>query len=81
MRAGVPFLTRRTCRVAVRSRPDPSAGPPVGRPQAMAVGDQDHGGVAVAVAVALGGVDQPLDFGLGQVLAACAARRWPPSRA
>ena len=38
-------------------------------PQAMAIGDQDHGGIAVAPAVALGGLDQLLDLGLGQVLA------------
>ena len=39
------------------------------RPQAVPVGDQDHGGVAVAVAVGLGGLDQLLDLGLGQMLA------------
>jgi hypothetical protein len=34
----------------------------------MPGGDQDHGGVAVAVAVALGGLDQLLDLTLGQML-------------
>ena len=34
----------------------------------MPEGDQDHGGVAVAVAVALGGLDQLVDFSLGQML-------------
>jgi hypothetical protein len=42
-----------------------------GDPQAVAIGDQDHGGVAVAVAVAVAdSLDQPLDLGLGQMLAA-----------
>ena len=39
------------------------------RPQAMAVGDQDHGGVAVAIAVLASCRDQPIDLGVGQVLA------------
>ena len=39
------------------------------RPQAMAVGDQDHGGVAVAIAVLASCRDQPIDLGIGQVLA------------
>ena len=37
-------------------------------PQAVAVGDEDHGGVAVAPAVALGGSDQGLDLLRCQVL-------------
>ena len=37
------------------------------RPQAMAVGDQDHGGVAVAIAVLASCRDQPIDLGVGQV--------------
>jgi hypothetical protein len=36
-------------------------------PKAVAVGHKDHGGVAVAVPVALGCVDQLLDLGPGQV--------------
>ena len=39
------------------------------RPQAMAVGDQDHGGVAVAIAVLASCRDQPIDLGVRQVLA------------
>jgi hypothetical protein len=39
------------------------------RPQAVPIGQKDHGGIAVSVAVALGGVDQPLHLGLGQILA------------
>ena len=35
----------------------------------MPVGHEDHAGVPVAVAVALRLVDQPLDLGLGQMLA------------
>ena len=52
------------------------------RPQAMAVGDQDHGGVAVAIAVLASCRDQPIDLGVGQVLAradlgvALAPLRW-----
>jgi hypothetical protein len=33
----------------------------------MPIGDQDHGGIARAPAVALGGFEQALDLGLGQV--------------
>src|SRR5262249_25597778 len=37
-------------------------------PQAMAVGDQDHGRVAMPIAAMLTGtVDQPLDLALGEV--------------
>jgi hypothetical protein len=35
----------------------------LGRPEAMPEGDQDHGGVAVTVPVALGGLDQTFDLG------------------
>jgi hypothetical protein len=40
-----------------------------GRTEAVPVGDEDHGGIAVAVAITFGGFDQLLDLGLGQVLA------------
>ena len=40
----------------------------LGSPQAVPVGQQDHGGVAVTVAVAPGGLDQRLDLVGGQVL-------------
>src|SRR4029077_15504795 len=39
------------------------------RPQAMAVGNQDHGGVAVAIAVLVSCRDSAVDLGVGQVLA------------
>ena len=53
----------------------------LGRPQAVPVGDQHHGGVAVAMAVLAGGRDQPSDLAVGQVLAradlgVAAALRW-----
>jgi hypothetical protein len=35
----------------------------------MAVGDQDHRGVAVAVPIVAGNLAHPLDLGLGQVFA------------
>jgi hypothetical protein len=35
----------------------------------MPVGDQDHGGVAMAVAIAARGLDQLLHLALGQMLA------------
>ena len=35
----------------------------------MPVGDQNHGGVPVTVAVVLRGLDHPLDLGRGEVLA------------
>ena len=38
-------------------------------PQAMPKGQQDHGGIAVPLAVATGRIHQLLDFGLSQVLA------------
>lgn len=40
----------------------------LGSPQAMAVGHQDHGGVAVAPAVALGGFHELFQLGFRQVL-------------
>jgi len=36
-----------------------------GSPQAVPEGYQDHSGVAVAVAITFGGLDQLLDLGLG----------------
>jgi hypothetical protein len=40
----------------------------LGGPQAMAIGDQDHGRVAMPVAAMLAGaVHQPLDLALGEV--------------
>ena len=53
----------------------------LGRPQAVPIRDQHHGGVAVAMAVLPGGSDQAGDLAIGQVLAradlgvALAARR------
>ena len=35
----------------------------------MSVGDQDHGGVAMAVAIAFGGLGQALHLVVGQILA------------
>ncbi len=35
--------------------------------QAMPVGDQHHGGVAMVVAIGAGGFDEAIDFGVGQV--------------
>ena len=40
----------------------------LGRPQAVAEGDKDHGGIPVTPAIGLGGIDQPIDLGAGQVL-------------
>ena len=40
----------------------------LGRPPAVAEGDKDHGGIPVAPAIGLGGIDQPIDLGAGQVL-------------
>ena len=41
----------------------------LGRPQAVAEGDKDHGRIPVTPAIGLGGIDQPIDLGAGQVLA------------
>ena len=40
----------------------------LGRPQAVAEGDKDHGGIPVTPAIGLGGIDQPIDLGASQVL-------------
>jgi hypothetical protein len=40
----------------------------LGRPQAVAEGDKDHGGILVTPAIGLGGIDQPIDLNAGQVL-------------
>ena len=40
----------------------------LGSPQTMPIGDQDHGRATMTVAITFGGLDQPLDLGLGQVL-------------
>ena len=41
----------------------------LGRPQTVAEGDKDHGGIPVTPAIGLGGTDQPIDLAAGQVLA------------
>ena len=40
----------------------------LGRSQAVAEGDKDHGGIPVTPAIGPGGIDQPVDLGTGQVL-------------
>ena len=40
----------------------------LGRPQAVAEGDEDHGGIPVTPAIGPGGIDQLIDLGAGQVL-------------
>src|SRR5271154_6453440 len=37
-------------------------------PEAVAIGHQDHGGVALAVSVPPGGLGQALDLSIGQIL-------------
>ena len=46
----------------------------------MTVGDQDHGGIAVAVTVVLGGLPKALHLGFRQVLARSEVRIGKPSR-
>ena len=46
----------------------------------MPEADQDHGGVPLAVAVALGGLDQLLDLALGQVFAGPKLAVWAAGR-
>ena len=41
----------------------------LGRPQAVPVGDQHHGGIAVAVAIPPGSIDQAGYLAIGQILA------------
>ena len=50
------------------------------RPQAVPVGDQHHGGVAVAIAVLASCSDQPIDLAIGQVLARADLGVAPPLR-
>ena len=52
----------------------------LGHPESVPIGDQHHGGVAVAVTVAAGGGDQLVDLGLGQVLAGTDLGIPPPER-
>src|SRR5262249_12384778 len=52
----------------------------LGGPQTMPEGQQDHGGVAMAPAVVSGGLNQPLDLALGQVLAGPIGGVGPPHR-
>ena len=47
----------------------PAQGDKLGGPQAVPEGNEDHRRIAVAPAVGPGGLDQPLDLSLGQVLA------------
>jgi hypothetical protein len=61
-RERVPFLIRGTCRTApLKSTSSQRRVADLGRPQPAPVGQQDHGGVAVTGAVALGRLDQRLD--------------------
>ncbi len=74
---GVPCLTLRTCRVAVAElHLIPAQVHQFGDTQAVPVGHEDHGGVPVAPAVAPGGFHQPLDLGLGQILAGAQVGVW-----
>ena len=49
-------------------------------PQTVAEGDQDHGGIALALAIAPGGSDQLLNLSLCQMLARPDIRIRPPGR-
>jgi len=40
----------------------------LGRPQAVAEGDKDHGSIPVTPAIGLGGTDLPIDLGAGLIL-------------
>jgi hypothetical protein len=40
-----------------------------GSPQPMTIGDQDHGGIAMTMPIALGGFDQSLNLALGEIAA------------
>ena len=41
----------------------------LGSSEAVTIGDEDHRCIAMAVAIALGGFDQPLNLALGEVAA------------
>jgi hypothetical protein len=59
------FLARDVNRCGMEVDRVPSEFAYLGSPEAMPVGDEDHGGVPVAVAITFRGLDQPLDLGLG----------------
>ena len=74
---GLPSLTLRTMqdgRSKIHTRPAQVAAST--RPQAMAVGDQYHGGVSVRPTVSLGGFQQSLDLGCRQVFAGSQIGDW-----
>jgi hypothetical protein len=50
------------------------------RPQPMAEGHQDHGGVPVTVPIGLGGLDEGLDLAGREVLAGAKLRVWSTCR-
>jgi hypothetical protein len=59
----------------------PFQGDKLGRPEPMPEGHQDHRGVAVTVAIALGGFDKSFDFGRGKVFTGAKFGVRPPQRA
>ena len=68
---GFPFLTRRTCKVAEREVDlIPSQVADFRSPQAVSIGNEEHRRVAVAVPIALYGLDELFNLGLGQMLSA-----------
>ena len=63
--AGVPFLALRRQDGVGEIDLIPTQVYKLGRPQAVAEGDKDHGGIPVTPAIGLGGIDQPIDLGAG----------------
>ena len=77
-------MSRRTCRRPwAKSMVSQRSVHKLGRPQPVPVGDQHHGGIAVAVAILPSSIDQAGNLAIGEVLAGAdfgitlAARRAP----
>ena len=64
---GDPFLALRTARLAFKVDLVPAQVYQLTHPQAVAIGQQDHGRVPMAVTVTLGCIHQPGDLGISQV--------------
>ena len=66
---------------AWKSIASPSEFAYLGSAKAVPIGDEDHGGISLAVAITFRGLDQLLDLNLGQVLAFSVVGVWTATKA